>query len=378
MKPLPQHPACTRLPQDLVKAVEEAGREKGAEIDRLNRVPKEVLEDLASKGFFAIAVPKEYGGLGLGLAGLTCIARIAAKYSIPLASIAIIHGGVALALARHGSRKAREELLPRMARGEEVAAVSITEPGGGSDLASTVKTMYVKNGDTLKVRGEKVFTSNGAYAALFLVLGRGPDDPKSFTLAIVPRSERVRVEPLNLTVFRGAGIARVIFDDAETSVEMVLGRPGEGLKIGLEAINIGRLAYAAMGLGAVEGLLEETVRYASKHILFGQTLLDFQGPRWSLARLYSKAYTLAHSLNAAIDAAGEAGSPDPLEASILKMVASELAVEAAQLATRLHGGRGFSEGSLTERMLRDTLALTIGEGANEVILEFVSKKALRE
>ncbi len=377
MKPLlPEPEECGRLPKGLVNLLTEEVPSKAKAIDEANQIPRSLLDRLASEGFFAIAVPKEYGGLGLGFTGLYCVARIAARSSIPVASVAVIHGGVATLASTIGGEAVRRR-LKNMAKGDEIAAVSITERGGGSDLVANLTTIVRESDGSLLVRGEKVFTSNGVYATLYAVLAREEGGgPRDLTMVVVERSDRVHVEPLNLTSFRGAGLARVVYEDARADPASIIGGRGKGFRVALDLINLGRLSYAAMGLGAVEGLLAETVSYASSRQMFGQRLIDFQGPRWGLARIYIDAYLLAQALNAASRRVDETGSPDPVEAALLKVKASELAVETAQLAARLHGGRGFEAGSLTERMLRDTLALTVGEGANEVLLDFVSKRWL--
>ena len=376
---LPLHTVCEKLPQDLTKLIEEELPSLAAKIDADNIIPRSFLEKLASEGFYAVGIPTDYGGLGLGLPGLLCLARLAARYSIPVASVAIIHGGVALALASHGQESIRQELLPQMARGDIIAAVSITEPGGGSDLVANLKTIVGAKADKWVVRGEKVYTSNGVYAQVYAVLARNTDtsNPRDMTLLLVPRSNNVIVEPLDLSVFRGAGIARVLYRDAETEKHYTIGEPGKGLQYALGIINAGRLAYAAMALGAIEGLLMETLEYASQHTLFGQKLIEHQGPQWILAKLYARAYTLAHALNTEIERAAREG-PDPEAASILKLEASQLAIETAQQTTQLHGGRGLARGTLTERMLRDTRALAIGEGANETLLTYIARQLTRK
>ncbi|MET1101575.1 MAG: acyl-CoA dehydrogenase family protein [Pyrodictiaceae archaeon] len=356
------------LPESLVRFAREKVPYYASYIDKEGIVPIELMEELKRLGFFAVAVPKEYGGLGLGLKGLIELGMLFAESSIPLASIGIIHAGVAISIMLHGSSELKENVLPRMARGEVIGAVSITEPGGGSDLAANTRTSYSVEGERVTVKGEKIFTSNGIYAGIFLVLARpASSSGREFSLIVVPKTDDVAVEPLELTAFRGAGIARVVYKNATTRRSWML--EGDGFKLALELINYGRLAYAAMGIGASRGLLRATLRHASAHKLFGQNLIEFQGPRWMLATIYSRTSILEEALRRV----AERGSPDPLLAAMLKVEASRLAMEAAHIALQLHGGRGLEAHSLTERMLRDTTALAIGEGANEVLLDYISR-----
>jgi alkylation response protein AidB-like acyl-CoA dehydrogenase len=374
VRPLPQFELCTSIPRELSKLLSEVAPSYAEAIDRDNAIPSRLLEELRASGFFAVGVPREYGGLGLGVPGLACVARAVARYSIPLASVAVIHGGVAVAVAELAPSSVRGRLLPPMARGDAIAAVSITERRGGSDL-SAVEASYVEEAGGFRVTGEKVFTSNALYASIFTVLARNRDRPSELSMLLVERGEGVRVEPMDLTCFRGAGIGRVVYANAYTGRDMVLGELGAGLRVALHLINVGRVLYASIALGAVEGLLEATLEYASTHQLFGQKLIEFQAPRWSLARIYMEALTLSYALSKILEDARQ-GRLDPIEAAVVKVKATELAVQASQVAARLHGGRGLRRGALVERMLRDTQALTIGEGANEVLVDYVSRKAL--
>lgn len=353
-------------------------REYASVIDREGVVSSEFLDMLWRYGFLSITCPEEYGGSGLGLEGLVDVVVEIAKISIPVASIVLIHGGSVLSvLGGVSDEGAREELLSRMCRGS-IAAVSITEPGGGSDIVASTRTRAVLRDGEWIVSGEKVFTSNGLYAGLFLVLARTGEGKRDFSLIVVPRSERVSVESLDLTAFRGAGIARVVYREASAPSSWVVGGPGGGFRAALGLINYGRIAYAAMGLGATLGLVREAVEYGAGRVLFGQRLIDFQGPRWALGDLYARAVVLGAALRETVREATRRGEVDPVMAAILKYEASRLAVEAARTALQLHGGRGLERHSLTERMLRDTVALGIGEGSNEVLLDYISKTMVKE
>ncbi len=361
----------SRVSVDLAPVIDEL-REYASVVDREGVVSSEFLEKLWRHGFFSVVCSSEYGGSGLGFEGLVDVVIEVARYSIPVASIIGIHGTSVLSVSGSGL-----SVVEDLCRGK-IAGISITEPGGGSDIVSTTRTRAVLEDGEWVVEGEKVFTSNGVYADYFLVFARTGSGERDFSLIVVPRSPSVVVERLDLSVFRGAGIARVKYLGARAPREWVVGGVGKGFSEALRLINYGRLVYAAMGLGAVYGLLEATVRYGSGHSLFGKRLLDFQGPRWMLAHIYSRASLLESSLREAVREATRTGRVDPVRAAMLKFEATSLAVEASRIAVQLHGGRGLAAHSITERMMRDSMGLVIGEGSNELLLDYISRVMVKE
>jgi len=250
-----------------------------------------------------------------------------------------------------------------------IVAVSITEPGGGSDVRSNLKTSARRSGERIVVNGVKVFTSNALYADYFLVLAQMEQGP---TLLLLRRSDRIEVEPMDLTTMRGAGISTVHYNDAEA--EALIGEEGKGLREALKAINLGRLGYAVIALGIAEGLIAEAVRHAKEKVLFGRSLIEHQGPRWMLAELYAETEALKSYVEEAL---GSSREVDPLKASVAKLLGARLAQKVAWTATQLQGGRGLAKGSLTERLSRDARSLDIGEGAREVLLDFIGSRLAR-
>jgi len=317
-------------------------------IDRENRVPDGFLERLREEGAFDLGSP----------ASLLEAVRLASRSSPAVGHLILIHGTAWCRV--------------RGLVGEPgIVAVSITEPGGGTDVLGNLETRAEPGGGgRYLVSGVKVFTSNALYARYFLVLARGPGGP---TLYLAERSDSIMVEPLDLTTLRGAGVARVEYRAAE-AVEA--GTPGKGLREALEAINLGRLGYAAIGLGIAEGALEAAVRWSLEHKVFGKPLADYQGPRWMLAEVALEARALEALIR---EAASEASDcrVDPLKAAMAKVLGARLAQRASWIATQLMGGRGLSRWSLTERLSRDSRALDIGEGAREVLLDFIASRVLK-
>ncbi|MEB2837329.1 MAG: acyl-CoA dehydrogenase [Desulfurococcales archaeon] len=316
-------------------------------IDRDNRVPEGLLSRLEEEGAFRLGE----------LPSLMEAVRLASRSSPAVGHVILIHG---TAWCRVG----------RLVGEPGIVAVSITEPGGGTDVLGNLETRAEASGGGYRVTGVKVFTSNALYARYFLVLARGPEGP---TLYLAERSGAVSVEPMDLTTLRGAGVARVEYRGAE-AVEA--GTPGRGLREALEAINVGRLGYAAIALGIVEGALEAALERMRSHRVFGKPLGEYQGPRWMVAEIAAEASALEALIREAASAA-EGCRVDPLRAAMAKVLGARLAQRASWVATQLMGGRGLARWSLTERLSRDSRALDIGEGAREVLLDFIASRLLK-
>jgi len=235
-----------------------------------------------------------------------------------------------------------------------------------------LKTRAVEKGGYAELTGSKSFTSNALYATTFIVLAVGPQGPTLYSAGRDP--ERVKVKPLDLSGFRGCGVAFVEYRGARSAR---IGEPGMGVKESLAGINVGRLGYAAIGLGIAEGALRVALREASSRVLFGSRLIDMQGPRWMLAEVYRKLVALESIISEAAREAGVSWRVDPVKAAIAKTLGADLAKEATWVAVQLQGGRGLSRWSDVERLARDARVLDIGEGSRETLMDFIASRMLK-
>ena len=319
-------------------------------IDRENRVPGDLLSRLQAEGAFEPSSVPE----------LLEAVRVASRSSPAVGHVILIHGMA-------------WRLIGGVVSEPGVAAVSITEPGGGTDVLGNLETRAEPSGgDVHVISGVKVFTSNALYARYFMVLARGPEGP---TLYVVERSENVHVEPMDLTTLRGAGVGRVEYRGAPG---VPAGEPGKGLREALAGINLGRLGYAAIALGIAEGALRIALERMRSHKVFGKPLGEFQGVRWMVAETASEASALAALLASEARAAESRGwRVDPSRAAMAKVLGARVAQRASWIATQLMGGRGLARWSATERLSRDSRVLDIGEGAREVLLDFIASRLLK-
>jgi len=317
------------------------------EIDRSNMIPDSIIEGLRGLGAFSVG----------RLDCLLALVRSTSMYSRGVAHVLLVHGSAYLLIG-----------------GEGVIAVSFTEPGGGTDMRGNLRTRARPSGGVYRVYGEKVFTSNALYADRFLVLA--VDEAGVPALFECPSGEGVRVEPLELSGFRGSGVGRVFYEGAACRR---ITEPGvDGVKVALRSINVGRLGYAVIALGMTDRALELVVDVASRKTVFGRRLIDYQGLRWALAEVK----TLSDALEALVDnavaaASGDPQALDPLAAAEAKVLAAVLAQRAAWLAVQVMGGRGLEMWGEAERMHRDARVLDIGEGAREVLLDFIAGRTVK-
>ena len=320
-------------------------------IDKSNIIPREILEAMKGAGLFRVdeISPGE----------LFCRVRALAYMSPAVAHTLLVHASAWLAAGRPsiGSR--------------EIYALSVTEPGGGSDVKSNLRTEARLSGSSCILNGEKIFTSNSPYASTFIVLAAGASGP---TLYAVRRGEWIEYELLELSGLRGTGAARVLYRNAPAERT---GTPGRGLLEALRGINLGRAGYAAIALGIIDRSMEIIIETGSRKVVFGRELLSYQGIRWRIAELYISKSLLESILEDIASRAGGSWIIDPAKAAVAKTYGAQAAQAAAWYASQILGGRGLTMWSETERMQRDARTLDIGEGSREVILEYLSKTAIK-
>ncbi len=331
-------------------------RENAVLIDRDNIIPPDILGAFRDAGFYGPykSVDDARSRIDLG--------RILSRDSVGAASTVLINASVQF-LVSHIIEASPSEPMVRDLLRNGIAAVSLTEEGGGSDLTRNI-TVEAKSidGGSYCLEGEKLFTSNGLYADYFLVLARENGELKLFLTA---DKDNIKAEPLDLAVFRGAGISRVSYSCAK-AVELKTPKP---VKAVLHAINLGRLGYTAIGVGIAEGAIGDALYYAGQRRAFGRSILEFQGIQWMIADAYSRLETVKSLYRELLSSLPEI---DPIRVAIAKNEAARIAQEAAWIDVEIHGGRGLEKHSKPERLYRDARALDIGEGTREILRNLIA------
>lgn len=354
---------------------------RAADYDRSGEFPWENVQAINALGLNAMFIPEAYGGAPVSYAAyLECVREISKACAATGVIWATNFHGMK-PLIDFGSDEQKKRLLPVMLKGG-LASLTITEPTAGSD-ATGMKTLFHPDGDHVVVNGTKTFITNGAFADLYLLFGkwRGIDDGRKAISALVvekgaPGLRVVREE--EKMGIRASSTAALAFDQCRVPRTNLLGVPGEGLKILLASLNKSRPSVAAHALGIARAAFEDAVAYINERRQSGQRIIDFQGIQFLLADLATElAQCEAWLWHVARQVDG--GATDfGVEASMLKLRASDLAMRIATEAVQLHGGYGYCKDYRVERLMRDAKITQIWEGTNQIHRQFIGRSFIRK
>src|SRR5712691_7233307 len=337
-------------------------------IDRTDEYPLALARKMGEYGLLGLSIPQEYGGLGLGAVGAIVVAEEIAKVSLSAGLIIGVQNGlVGKAIAKFGSKKQKD--LPRLVKGEIICSVGLTEAGAGSDAAG-ISTKAERADGSYKIRGSKLWISQGMVADLILLFARtGPQEDRAagITSFIVEKGSDTFTVGSKLEVMglRGTGTAELVFKDCRVPASSVLGTDGDGFLIAMAVLDEARIGAAAAAVGIAEAALDASMAYAKKRVLFRKTLSKFESIQFLIADIATK-ISAARLLTYRAAYLLETGKPFQREAAMAKVFSSETAVWACERAIQIHGGYGVSKLLPLERFLRDAKTLDIVEGASEV------------
>lgn len=352
---------------------------RAAEYDRSGTFPVDNVAAINRLGLNGMFIPQEYGGAQMSYAAyLECVRLISAA----CASTGIIWATNFHAikpLIEFGSVEQKQRFLPVMCEGG-LASLAITEPSAGSD-ATGMKTEFRPDGDRIVINGSKVFITNGAHADLYLIFGKwsGIEDGKKAISALIlekgtPGLRVVREE--DKMGLRASSTAALAFDDCRVPRANLLRAPGDGLAVLLASLNRSRPSVAAHALGIARAAFEDGVAYVNQRRQSGRRIAEFQGIQFMLADMATDLAMceawLWHVASMIDAGAGDFG----VEASMLKMRASDLAMRIATDAVQLHGGYGYCKDYRVERLMRDAKITQIWEGTNQVHRQIIGRSFL--
>lgn len=352
---------------------------RATEFDRTGEFPWDNIEAINGLGLNTMFVPEAYGGTGLSYrCYLACVREIAAA----CASTAIIWATNFHAMKPvidFGTEDQRQRLLPRIAEGA-LASLVITEPGAGSD-ATAMRTSFRREGDEIVVSGTKSFITSGDVADLLLIFGKwdGEEDPRKAIACLVMERDKSSPTVIRLEEkmgHRASSTAQLSFDDCRVPMSNLLAGPGEGLGMLLASLNKSRPSIAAHALGIADAAFGDAIAYINERRQSGRRIVEFQGIQFLLADLASE---LA-MCGAWLDYVGrqiERGVDMAVEASILKMRASDLAMRVTTEAVQLLGGSGYCADYRVERLMRDAKITQIWEGTNQVHRQLIGRSFIQ-
>lgn len=340
------------------------------EMEHADSYPERWIEQMKQIGIYGLAVPEEYGGMPVSM---PCFVRVTEELARGWMSLAGAMGGhtvVAKLLTEFGTEEQKSTHLPAMATGEVRATMALTEPGGGSDLQA-MGTVATPDGDDLVITGAKTWISNARRSGLIALLCK--TDPsatpahRGISIVLVGHGPGLTVSrDLSKLGYKGVETCELAFDGYRTPATQVLGgEPGRGFAQMMKGLETGRIQVAGRALGVAAAALEDSLAYAQQRESFGQPIWKHQAVGHRLADMATK-LSAARQLTLHAAERSEAGERCDMEAGMAKLFASEVGMEIALDAVRIHGGYGYSTEYDVERYFRDAPLMIVGEGTNEI------------
>lgn len=340
-----------------------------ADYDREERLPRDILQQMAELGFFGGTVDPQWGGAGLDHRTFSMLIEEVSKVDHILGVLMSMPSAlVGSGIEAFGTEEQRSTYLAPLARGEVFAGAGVTEPQSGSDVAG-MQTRYERVGDRFVINGLKTWISNLDIASFFVTFATHDRSLRhgGVSAFIVPAdTPGVSVRPFrNKLGFRPICTGELVLDGVELGPELLLGEEGHGFAVAMTAVERGRLAVASRAVGMAQACLDDSVLYARERVVFGHAIGEYQ-------MIKKKIADMAVEIDAARLLVGrcaellDAGKRARRETSMAKMYASDTAQRAATEAVQIHGAYGVSEESRVSRMYRDAKVFQLVEGTNEI------------
>ena len=353
-----------------------------SELEHADEYPAALVEGMRGLGLFGVTIPEAYGGLGLDLETYARMNEELSRGWMSLSGILNGHFVTAWMIETFGTGDQRERWLPRMATGEIRAAFAMTEPHAGSDLQA-IRTRAERDGDEYVVTGEKMWITNAERAQLLVLLVKTDlqaDPPHRGTSTLIvekdgdtPGLHLARLEKLG---YKGLETCSVALDGVRVPAANLLGaEEGHGFRQFMAGIELGRVNIAARSVGVAQAALDASLRYARERESFGKPIAQHQAIQLKLATMATR-IEAARQLTLYAARRKQSGARADLEAGMAKLFASEVALECATEAMRIHGGYGYSPEFVVERLYRDAPLLVIGEGTNEIQQLVIARRLL--
>ena len=380
--------AALKLPPDEAMLVESV-RKLAAEVvapsaeqsDRTGEFPHTNVKAINALGLNAMFIPEAYGGAQMSYAAYLECVRELSKACASTGIVWATNFHAIKPLIDFGTDAQKKRLLPVMANGG-IASLTITEPTAGSD-ATGMKTEFRPDGDSIVVNGTKTFITNGAHADLYMLFGKWSEiaDSKGAISVLVlekgtPGLKVGREE--DKMGLRASSTAALAFDNCRVPRANLLGNPGDGLKIMLASLNKSRPSVAAHALGIARAAFEDAIGYINERRQSGRKIVEFQGIQFMLADMATDLAMCEAWLWHVARIVDSGGADFGVEASMLKMRASDLAMRIATDAVQLYGGYGYCKDYRVERLMRDAKITQIWEGTNQIHRQLIGRSFIRK
>ncbi|MDG2313825.1 MAG: acyl-CoA dehydrogenase family protein [Flavobacteriaceae bacterium] len=348
----------------------------------------EIMRKIGDLGFLGVSVPEAYGGLGMSFVSTMLVCEYISGSSGSISTAFGAHTGIGtMPIVLYGTEEQKKKYVPKLATGEWFGSYCLTEPGAGSDANSgKTKAVLSEDGSHYKITGQKMWISNAGFANLFIVFARIEDD-KNITGFIVendPANGITLGEEEDKLGIHSSSTRQVFFNETQVPVENMLSERGNGFKIAMNALNVGRIKLAAACLDAQKRIVTEAIKYANERIQFKTPISQFGAIKEKMAKMAtdsyvgeSACYRAAKDIEDRIQLRVDQGNTHQeaelkgveeyvIECSILKVAVSEDCQNTSDEGIQVLGGMGFSAETPMESAWRDARISRIYEGTNEI------------
>ncbi|MBR7191410.1 acyl-CoA dehydrogenase [Gordonia sp. SCSIO 19800] len=351
-----------------------------ADVDENSRFPQEALDALVASGFNAIHVPEEYGGQGGDSIAACIVIEEVARVDASSSLIPAVNKLGTMGLILNGSDELKQQVLPGIASGEDMASYALSEREAGSDAAG-MKTRARKDGNNWVLNGSKCWITNGGKSSWYTVMAVTDPEKKANGISafMVHKDDPgFTVGPLEKKLgIKGSPTAELYFEDCTIPLDRIIGDEGTGFKTALQTLDHTRPTIGAQAVGIAQGALDQAIAYVKDRKQFGKPISSFQGVEFMIADMAMKveAARLMVYTSAARAERGEKNLGFISSAS--KCFASDVAMEVTTDAVQLFGGAGYTRDFPVERMMRDAKITQIYEGTNQIQRVVMSRALLR-
>jgi alkylation response protein AidB-like acyl-CoA dehydrogenase len=349
--------------------------------EHTGRYPTEIVKGMADMGLFGITVPEEYGGLDLDPVSFALVFEEISRGWMGIAGILGSHSLACRLIAMHGTPEQKRKYLPDLATGRRRTGIGLTEPDAGTDLQG-IRTTARRDGDYYVVNGTKMWITNARYADPLPVLVK--TDPtanpphKGMSVLLIEQDTPgyVVTKDIPKLGYKGTESCEISLQDVLVHRDQLVGGvEGRGMQQVLSALEWGRVNIAARSVGIAQRAYDEALAYAQQRQAFGRPIADFQAIQLKLGQMATQVQAARLMAYWAADAVRQGRADGPT--GMAKVFCSEVALETSIEAMKVHGGYGYSTEFEVERLYRDAILMSIGEGTNDILRMVVAKSVLR-
>jgi butyryl-CoA dehydrogenase len=364
---------------------EEVVRPLAAKIDQTGEFPRDIFRQAGEMGLAGVSVPVEYGGSGMDVVSYSIvieeISRVCANTGVILS---VNNSLVCDPIEKYGNEDQKKRFLEPLARGEKLGCFALTEPNAGSDAANQ-QTRAIREGDSYRISGQKVFITCGQDADLCVLFAMTNPERKARGIsAFIVDTEARGFDRSRHQVKLGvnaSGTVEIFLTDVVVPAADRLGEEGEGFKIAMSTLDGGRIGIAAQAVGIATEAFEAALAYAKARKAFGKAIAEFQAIRFYLADMATEveaARLLTRRAAAAKDRTSREGGRYGFEAAVAKLYAAEMAQRVTTKALQIHGGYGYTKEYPVERNFRDARITEIYEGTSEIHRLIIAREIFKE